>query len=188
MKENKFIKQYLDNNNIEVKNGKFYSKNTRSIKNTVELADDKQFIKVFISANGVLSNLKNSSKLVFEYVFKCLQDSASFNKTEIEVNFKHYTRFCRYSKIKPLCEKSFYLARKQLIELDIIDETEEKGIFFFNLNYFFNGNRITVITEYVRVNSESTSDNIIVLDTVIPIREDNELEGYKQSKRSAFQS
>lgn len=187
MKENKFIKQYLDNNNIEVIQGKFYNKSNRSIKNTVELADDKQFIKVFISANSVLSNLKNSSKLVFEYIFKCLQDSSSFNKTEIEVNFKHYTRFCRYNKIKSLCEKSFYLARKQLIELDIIDETEEKGIFFFNLNYFFNGNRITVITEYVRVNSEPVSNNIVVLDTSIQNKEDNELESYKQSKKSAFQ-
>lgn len=170
-----------------------------TIKKTVELLDDREFIKVFIGANSVLSNLKNSSKLVFEYIFKCLQDSASFNKTEIEVNYKHYNRFCRYNKVKALCEKSFYLARKQLIELDIIDETEEKGIFFFNINYFFNGSRITVITDYVRLNShsESVSDNNVISDTNFKQKfkavkkiniEEQETEGYKQNKKSAFQS
>ncbi|HOY70997.1 MAG TPA: hypothetical protein PL131_09525 [Methylotenera sp.] len=190
MKENKFIKQYLDNNNFEVINGKFYNKKDKLIKKPVQLLDDKEFIKVFINANSVLSDLKNSSKLVFEYVFKCLQSSSSFNKTEIEVNFKHYNRFCRYNNIKALCEKSFYLARKQLIDLDIIDETEDKGVYYFNLNYFFNGNRLTVITEYVRSNSSIKEDNK-KLDEDTNLKQndikDNELEGYKQ-KKTAFQS
>ncbi|WP_020181510.1 hypothetical protein [Methylotenera sp. 1P/1] len=193
MKENKFIKQYLDNNNIEVIEGKFYNKNTKTIKKTVQLLDDKEFLKVFINANSVLSELKNSSKLVFEYIFKCLQASSSFNKTEIEVNYKHYVRFCRYNNVKALCEKSFYLARKQLIELDIIDETDERGIYFFNLNFFFNGNRLTVINNYVRATNKEdtiTFEDIIndaCTDSPYDDKEPEKME-YKKNKKSAFQS
>lgn len=192
MKENKFIKQYLDNNNIEVIDGKFFNKKTRVIKKTTEYLDDRQFIKVFISANAVLSNLKNSSKLVFEYVFKGLQSSSGYNKTEIEVNYKHYSRFCRYNTIKPLCEKSFYLARKQLIELDVIDETDEKGLYYFNLNYFFNGNRLTVITEYVKTHNnvvDITNNKLQELEPAILDEWQQVLKESKQGyRKSAFQS
>lgn len=145
MKENPFIKQFIEENREKI------------VKKQFEYLEDRQFIKVFIGANEVLSSLQKSSRLIYEYLFKTLQSSASYNQTEIEVSFRGYRAFCRQNKLKPIAEVTFYRSRKELIEKGVIAEADEQGFYFFNINYFFNGDRFFVIHEFIRKNPSAVA-------------------------------
>lgn len=180
-KENPFIAQYIE-------------ENKRNLIKKKEYIADIQFVKVYIQANSVLSELQYCSKVLFEYLFKILQRSESYNQTEIDVSFKGYLVFCSRNKIKPMVKSSFYRARKELMERNVLAETEINGIYFFNLNYFFNGDRFFVVNEYIRVNDVEVSEVLpekkeVPQKSVKPEQDDFEKileEARKNKKKSAL--
>ena len=112
--------------------------------------EERHFIKIYVESNSILASLASSSKLLFEYIFREMQETGSYNRTELDVSFKHYQRFCKRRSIKSVAEKTFYRARSELVEKKVIAASEVNGIFYINLNFFFNGDRFMVATEYIR--------------------------------------
>jgi hypothetical protein len=180
-KQNPFIEEYINENKEKL------------VKHQYQYLEDREFLKVFISANDVLSSLRNSAQVVFEYIFKTLQTSSSYNRTIIDVGWKTYQTFCRYNDVaEEVSEKTFYRARKELIEKRIIAETEITGIYFFNLNYFFNGDRLVVVKEYIRKNSNvrplSKKEVDKLVESSVPVlskeeQDRMELEKFEESER-----
>lgn len=171
MKENPFIKQFIEENREKI------------VKKQFEYLEDRQFIKVFIGANEVLSSLQKSSRLIYEYLFKTLQSSASYNQTEIEVSFRGYRAFCRQNKLKPIAEVTFYRSRKELIEKGVIAEADEQGFYFFNLNYFFNGDRFFVIHEFIRKNPSAVQvkkNEPEKKEMPVPLKESSEQDDFEK--------
>jgi len=163
---------------------------------------EKEFLKVYIASIDVLSELTKSTKIVYEYLFRRLQASSSYNITKLLFTFKDYTIYCNDNDIKAVPEASFYRARNELIKNDIIDNSGSDGYFYFNLNYFFNGDRIQVAINYIKVNNIEIKNDKPKLKIVSnndytegykhkdnkEFIKEKETEGYKQSKKSAFQS
>lgn len=174
--KNPFLEEYIkDNENF------FHKKTTK-------ILTDREFIKVYINANEKLANLSNSSKLLFEYLFNLLQKTESYNRTIADISFKSYIIFVNSSNLKPLSKATFYRSREELIKARIIAETKNIGFYFFNLNYFFNGDRIIVANEYLKQSNAIVNETKEVKKEVVKNDiKDNELEGYKQ-KKTAFQS
>ncbi len=171
IKTNPFLEEYIKDNE------KFFHTKTTKI------LTDREFVKVYINANAKLANLTNSTKLLFEYLFRNLQKTESYNKTIIDISFKTYVIFSNINNIKVLSKATFYRCREELISNRIIAETDNNGFYYFNLNYFFNGDRISVATEYLR----QTTNIVQFVQPSKQQEENKELEGYKQNKKSAFQ-
>ncbi|MEX3628391.1 MAG: hypothetical protein VB138_01815 [Burkholderia sp.] len=146
MKKNPFIDKYIEENKRHL-----VSKETAFIK-------DSEFVKVYIEANAVLSSVQNCSKLLFEYMFRMLQKSEAYNQTVIDLSYRSYLIFCRYNKLKPMVKSSFYRSRSELISKNVIAETDDMGMYFFNLNFFFNGDRFYVVKEYIRASEGKSID------------------------------
>lgn len=143
-----FIEEYMIENKLFIDDGEIKIRKGKKIKK-VELLDDRRFIKVYIQSDDVLANLKNSTKIIFEYIFRTLQSSDSYNTMEIEFSYKDYTIFNKRRNIEnPVSEKSFYNARTELIKNRII-ALKEGTTYWYNFNYFFNGDRFSVVKEYV---------------------------------------
>lgn len=143
-----FIEDYMIENKLFVDDGEIKSHKGKNIK-TVEILDDRRFVKVYIQSNDVLSGLKNSTQIIFEYIFRMLQSSEAYNTMEIEFSYKDYLIFNkRRGNEKGVSEKSFYNARSELINNKII-ALKEGTTYWYNFNYFFNGDRFSVVKEYI---------------------------------------
>jgi hypothetical protein len=143
-----FIEDYMIENKLFIDEGEIKSRKGKKIK-TVEILDDKQFVKVYIQSDDVLSGLKNSTQIIFEYIFRMLQSSEAYNTMEIEFSYKDYLIFNKRRGIeKGVSEKSFYNARTELIKNKII-ALKEGTTYWYNFNYFFNGDRFSVVKEYI---------------------------------------
>lgn len=171
IKTNPFLEEYIKDNEKF-----FYTKTTK-------ILTDREFVKVYINANDKLANLTNSTKLLFEYLFRNLQKTESYNKTIIDISFKTYVIFSNINNIKVLSKATFYRCREELIRNRIIAETDNNSFYYFNLNLFFNGDRILLATEYLR----QTTNIVQFVQPIKQQEESKEPEGYKQSKKSAFQ-
>ena len=137
-KSNPFLEEYIKENE------KYF--NTK----TTKILTDREFVKVYINANEKLANLTNSSKLLFEYLFRNLQKTESYNKTILDISFKTYIIFSNLHNLDKISKATFYRCREELIENRIIAETSDLGFYFFNLNFFFNGDRMLVATEFLK--------------------------------------
>ena len=143
-----FIEDYMIENKLFIDDGEIKSRKGKSVK-TIEILDDRRFVKVYIQSDDVLSGLKNSTQIIFEYIFRMLQSSEAYNTMEIEFSYKDYLIFNRRRGIeKGVSEKSFYNARTELIKNKII-ALKQGTTYWYNFNYFFNGDRFSVIKEYI---------------------------------------
>jgi hypothetical protein len=143
-----FIEDYMIENKLFVDDGEIKIRKGKNIK-TVEILDDRRFVKVYIQSDDVLSGLKNSTQIIFEYIFRMLQSSEAYNTMEIEFSYKDYLIFKKRRGIeKGVSEKSFYNARAELIKNKII-ALKNGTTYWYNFNYFFNGDRFSVVKEYV---------------------------------------
>lgn len=141
MKPNKYLDSFIEKN-----------KKVLSLQKDNRLSE-KQFLKVYIASNEVLSRLRNSTKIIYEYLFHRLQQTTSYNKTRLLFTYKDYVVYCNDNFIEcSIKEASFYRARNELIKFDIIDETETSGYYYFNVNFFFNGDRLEVALNYIKDN------------------------------------
>ena len=84
-----FIEDYMIENKLFVDDGEIKIRKGKNIK-TVEILDDRRFVKVYIQSDDVLSGLKNSTQIIFEYIFRMLQSSEAYNTMEIEFSYKDY--------------------------------------------------------------------------------------------------
>ncbi len=80
-----------------------------------------------------------------------------------------------------------------MIDKKIIAKTAEVNIYFFNLNYFFNGKRLFVVNEYIKSNNielldQMPIDNQIVAEkNVLSEWELKTQQAKSTKKRTAFQ-
>lgn len=178
--KNPFIEEYIEKNKEHL------------IKKNTKYLDDREFLKVYINADCVLSNLKHSTKIVFEYIFNTLQKSESYNQTIIDLNFRNYVVYCNHKNFEKVSRRSFYRAKDEMIDKKIIAKTNEVNIYFFNLNFFFNGKRLYVVNEYIKTNNIELLEQKPIVKQMLEKAVIDEWELIKQQaknkRKSAFQS
>lgn len=113
---------------------------------TKQEVDKSQFVKLFMSGFGALSNLKVGAKLLFEYVFHLIQQETGRDK--VYFNYKDYLEFCAKDDLKPMSQASFYRNLNELLENEILFSTENSHWYFINVSYMFNGDRLSFLRTY----------------------------------------
>jgi len=122
------------------------------VRHSKKYVSEREFVKIYIAGNEVLSSLKNSTKILFSFVFAQIQNRGSYNKDEIGFSYSLYEKFSREQDIKPISKRSFFYSRDELIQKRILAKTEIEGQYFFNINYFFNGDRMHIVNTYIKCN------------------------------------
>lgn len=112
-----------------------------------KVVDKDQFIKLYIHSLPVLSELKNSTKLLFQYILFSV--SEEIGKDCIYVSFKDYLIKLETNKfLIKISKATFHNAINELMEKKVIYKSELANIYFVNIAYIFNGDRLRFITEY----------------------------------------
>lgn len=103
--------------------------------------DKTQFVKLYINGVRAFQGLTNAGAKVFEIIYRAVQDRPG--KDVIALHFSSLDQ-----DITPISRATFNRGMNELLDKKFIAESLMPGIFFLNVDYLFNGNRLAFIKEY----------------------------------------
>ncbi|HDR8921941.1 hypothetical protein ACIPLR_17150 [Herbaspirillum huttiense] len=140
-----------------------YSHNSEEMKSMAldfiskKVVDKDQFIKIYIHSLPVLSDLKNSTKILFQYILMSLSEEVG--KDRLYISYKDYqARSSKNPMYMKISQPTFSRCLNELLGLGILFKSSLANIYFINIAYIFNGDRLRFITEYQLKGSERLSE------------------------------
>lgn len=112
--------------------------------------DKTQFVKLFVNGVRALKELSGAGTRVFEILYLRVQEG--IGKDRVFLTFPSLDQ-----SVTPLGETTFYRGMKELLDKDFIAESEAPGLYFLNLDYMWNGDRLAFVKEY-RVKGSTSND------------------------------
>lgn len=124
--------------------------------------DKTQFVKLYINGVKAFQGLKSAGAKVFEIIYRSVQDNAGTDRI--------YLHFMEVEQnITPISRATFFRGMTELIERGFIAESQSQGMYFLNIDYLFNGNRLAFIKEYrVKAMDDLISNSIAKRDLKTP--------------------
>jgi hypothetical protein len=104
-----------------------------------EEVDQTRFVKVFLDGVKRISGLSKAGLSVFEVVYA--QARENVNADQIVLSAYH-------GKQAGLSDRTFYRGVRDLLEKEILYASPSVSVYFLNIRYLFNGNRLHFITSY----------------------------------------
>lgn len=139
-----------NNNQTEIS---VYEQNTEELKSltldfcTKKIVDKDEFIKIYVHSFPVLSELKNSAKILYQYILYLVNKSVASDR--LYVSYKDYLEKTEKNKfLVKVSQATFYNALNELLEKKLLFKSDLTNIYFINIAYVFNGDRLRFITEY----------------------------------------
>lgn len=124
--------------------------------------DKTQFVKLYINGVKAFQGLKAAGAKVFEIIYRSVQDNPGSDRI-----FLHFMEI--EQNITPLSRATFDRGMTELLERGFIAESTTPGMYFLNIDYLFNGNRLAFIKEYrVKAMDETLSNSINKRDLNTP--------------------
>jgi hypothetical protein len=132
--------------------------NINSINFSTTIKVDKdEFIKLYISALPAFASLKKSSKLIFQYVLLVVNNG--IGKDKIHLSYNDYLEKTENSLIPKLSRASYFNGIKELLENEILFQSLSTNMYWINIAYIFNGDRLKFIQQYDLIKNNEEKDN-----------------------------
>lgn len=116
----------------------------------VEFVDEDRFVKLFTQNLRVFFDLSAASQKVLQCVLHSLQESP--NQDGIFLPWFAVEDFSKLHDMK-ISRATFHRALREMLEKGFLAESEHQNYYWINPHLFFNGNRMTFITEYVKLSN-----------------------------------
>jgi hypothetical protein len=106
-----------------------------------EEVDASRFVKLFLDGMKQAAGLSKAGMQVFELVYRALQEKP--NSDEIPLSW-------HLAKMRGLDipERTYRHGMRQLLEREFLYESLVDGLYYVNIRYMFNGDRLTFIRGY----------------------------------------
>lgn len=106
--------------------------------------DSTKFVKLYIEGLQMIAGLTRAGSTVCEIVYERMQEKA--NNDQI---------FLKYSadKDRGITERTYRRGVKDLLEKEIIYASLFDGVYFLNIRFMFNGDRLHFVKSYHRIES-----------------------------------
>jgi len=117
---------------------------------TVEV-DRTEFVKLYVNGVRAFQGLKNAGCKVFEIIYRTVQQSPGTDR--IHIHFMEVEQ-----AITPISRATFDRGMNELLEKGFVAESMVPGMYYLNIDYLFNGNRLAFIKEYVVAAREVNPD------------------------------
>ena len=108
-----------------------------------EEVDDTKFVKVFLAGIKQATGLGKAGLALLEIVYKELQNHPG----EDEVRLSHYIAS---EQIKDLNIRTYRRGLRELLEKEFLYRSSVDGVFFVNIRFMFNGDRLAFVKGYTR--------------------------------------
>ena len=99
--------------------------------------DRSQFVKVYVQGVSALNGLTSAGSKVFDLIYRYVLDNP--NNDKIYLYHKDARRMCKATFEKGLTE---------ILNREILYRSTRPHLFFLNICYMFNGNRLALVKEY----------------------------------------
>jgi hypothetical protein len=103
--------------------------------------DQGQFVKIYLAGIKSTAKLTKAGLQVFEIVYNQMRDNPQTDKIELNV-------YLTKKFGMEMSERTFHRGLRELLESEFIYRSPSKDVFFVNIMYMFNGNRITLAKSY----------------------------------------
>jgi hypothetical protein len=106
-----------------------------------EEVDAERFVKLFLSGLKQASGLSKSGLTIFEVVYNQVRQNPNVD----EVRLSYYTA-SKY--IDGLTDRTYRRGLRELLDREFLYRSPEDGVFFVNIRYMFNGDRLAFVQAY----------------------------------------
>jgi len=107
----------------------------------MQAVDQGQFVKIYLAGIKNTAKLTKAGLQVFEIVYCQMRENPQTDK--IELNFYLAKKFGI-----DMSERTYQRGLRELLENDFLYRSPSADVFFVNINFMFNGNRITLAKSY----------------------------------------
>jgi hypothetical protein len=115
-----------------------------------EELDNTRFVKLFLEGVKQAAGLSKAGLFVFELIYRQVQDTPNTDK--VELNF-----YLAAKKIDGLTERTYQRGVRELLDREFLFRSPSDGVFFVNIRYMFNGDRLAFVKGYKRKNTSSNN-------------------------------
>ena len=116
-----------------------------------EEVDNTRFVKLFLDGVKQAAGLSKAGLAVFELIYRQVQDTPNTDK--VELNF-----YLAAKKIDGLTERTYQRGVRELLDREFLFRSPSDGVFFVNIRYMFNGDRLAFVKGYRRKGSLPTGE------------------------------
>jgi hypothetical protein len=106
-----------------------------------EEVDAERFVKLFLSGLKQASGLSKSGLTIFEVVYNQVRQNP--NVDEVRLSFYTAKKY-----IEDLSERTYRRGLRELLDREFLFRSPEEGLFFVNIRYMFNGDRLAFVKAY----------------------------------------
>jgi len=106
--------------------------------------DKTQFVKLYVNGVKAFKDLSSAGTKVFELLYIKVQEQ--IGKDQLWLTFPSVDQ-----EMTPISETTFYRGMKELLEKSFIAESTTPGLYFLNLDFLWNGDRLAFVKEYRKV-------------------------------------
>lgn len=106
-----------------------------------EEVDRERFVKLFLAGFKQASGLSKAGLSIFSIVYGEMRDTP--NSDRVELNF-----YMAKKQIDDLTERTYRRGLRELLDREFLFRSPSDGIFFVNIRYMFNGDRLAFVKAY----------------------------------------
>lgn len=130
---------------------------------TSKQIDKAKFIRIYTTSFQAISSLKSAGmKILFSYIFPLMEEE--FLVDSYYLNYEDYSKRMSDLKLEAITERYFEMGISDLLKNEIIYKHRLAYIYFINISYLFNGDRLKFIKEKQKQMQESTEEEISKTD------------------------
>lgn len=108
-----------------------------------EEVDDTRFVKMFLAGIKQAAGLSKSGLTLFEIVYNQVQDNPGVD----EVKLSYFTAS---EQVGSLTERTYQRGVRELLDKGFLFNSPIDGVYFVNIRYMFNGDRLAFVKGYQR--------------------------------------
>jgi Firmicute plasmid replication protein (RepL) len=146
-----------------------------------EEVDSTRFIKLFVNGVKALKELTGAGTKVFEILYLAIQEQA-VGTDQVMMSFSLINQ-----NLTPCSSATYNRGMKELMGKRFLAATKTQGLFWINLDYVFNGDRLAFVKEYRKVERKKWETDLKDTKTIDMFQEQRreQVEGLESPRTGA---
>jgi hypothetical protein len=125
--------------------------------------DSEEFVKIYLAGIRQYGELSKAGALLFEFVYKEISGRDSKDKDTVALNFLLAQRWK-----SDISKRTYERGMNELLEKGFLFRSITADIYFVNVRFMFNGDRMVLVQSYRRKGTKSSAQAELPLEDVAP--------------------
>lgn len=120
-----------------------------------QIVDTEEFVKVFLAGQKKQAELSKAGLTLLAFVHKQISGRDAADKDTVLLN-----PILAQEHNPPISERTYFRGMNELLEKNFLFRSIAADMYFVNINFMFNGNRINVLKSYIRKGTEAEQQEL----------------------------